>query len=137
VGTINGNYTHLNKKSLGKIAWPLAKEALEKKWREYVLKMEERIGEGLATDGITNCWKTVEEGNGAILLVEKEYKQTGFICEDPYRLYLKTPLRKHDILPDAVDELIERTLKKNGRVFFLEKGALSRHKKVALIKRYR
>ena len=137
VGVVNGNYTHLNKNSLGKIAWPLAKEGFDKKWNEYVLKMEEKIGEGYATDGISDCWKTVEEGNGAVLLVEKDYRQPGFICEDPYRLYLKAPKRNHDILPDAVDELIERTIKKNGRVYFFNNDALKNHKRVALIKRYR
>ena len=93
--------------------------------------------EGLAVTGLTNCWRSVEEGNGETLLVESDFYKSGFIAEDPYHLYIKPPKRKHTILKDAVDELIERTLRKRGRVIFLNNGSLKEHQHIALINRYR
>jgi hypothetical protein len=137
IGSIKGNYTHLNKNSLAKLSWVITREYLEKEWVLLSKQMEEKLGVGLAVKGLTNCWRSVEEGNGETLFVESDYSKPGFLAEDPYHLFVKPPRRDHVVLQDAVDELIERTIKKRGRVVFLNNGTLKDHQQIALINRYR
>ena len=137
IGCIKGNYTHLNKNSLAKLSWDIAKEYLENEWSLLSMQMEEKLGAGLAVSGLSNCWRSVEEGNGETLIVENDFSKPGFLAENPYHLFIKPPKRSHVVLPDAVDELIERTLRKRGQVVFLNNGALKDHQHIALINRYR
>ena len=42
----------------------------------------------------------------------------------------------HNVLSDAVDDVIELILKKNGEVIFVENGKLKSFERIALINRY-
>jgi hypothetical protein len=110
---------------------------LENEWRELIREFEEKIGNGLGVNGIQNTWSAAMEGKGLKLLVEKDFRVPGFLTDNMYHLYTKPPKKKHKIIPDAVDGLIETVLNKNGRVFFVDNGALAAYQKVALITRYR
>ena len=48
---------------------------------------------------------------------------------------LTTPLHQ-DVIPDAVDEVIETVLNKGGEVVFTENGQLDTYQRIALVLRY-
>jgi hypothetical protein len=69
-------------------------------------------------------------------VVEKDYRIPGFLADNDYHLYLRPPQKTHKILPDAVDDIIETVLNKNGHVFFVDNGILENYHRIALIPRY-
>ena len=74
---------------------------------------------------------------GLKLLLEKDYHVQGFLEKQySYQLYLQPPKEPHIILKDAISELIERMLDKNGKIIFVENGMLRKHQSIALITRY-
>jgi hypothetical protein len=76
-------------------------------------------------------------GKGNVLVVEKDLSIPGFTAEDdPYHLRLQPPTGQHRILTDAVDDLIELVLEKNGEVRFVGNGMLARFNGIAMINRY-
>ena len=56
--------------------------------------------------------------------------------KDAYCLYLRPPQKPHKVLADAVDDVIEMVLEKNGQIFFVDNGMLKDYQRVALITRY-
>ena len=61
----------------------------------------------------------------------------GFLLrDDEYNLHLKPPTKQHEILPDAVNHLIEEVLNKNGSVVLVENNSLNDHQHLALLTRY-
>jgi hypothetical protein len=112
-------------------------EMLRKQEHKRTLEvLKESIGTGQARVGLQACWRAAQEGNCRILLLEKNYTQSGFLTQDPFYLFLTPPLTSHQILTDAVDELIELVLKKNGSVLLTESGMLKHENKIGLITRY-
>lgn len=128
--------SHLSKYELLQICKDCM-ETLRKKEQKRTLKvLKESVGIGHARVGLQACWRAVQESNCRILLVEKNYAQLGFLTQDPLYLFLSPPRTTHQILTDAVDELIELVLKKKGSVLLVEPGMLTHENKIGLITRY-
>ena len=84
-----------------------------------VKEFEEKIGEGLGLSGIQDTWTAAREGKAFKLLVEKDYRQPGFIlAENEYHLYLHPPKKTYKVLADAVDDIIETVLEKKRLCLF-------------------
>ncbi|MGZ8558610.1 MAG: baeRF3 domain-containing protein [Chitinophagaceae bacterium] len=136
VDKIKGSHNYDNEKKLADIAWPAMRTNLENEWKKLVKEFEEKIGEGLGVTGIQDIWSAVKEGKAFKLLVEKDYKMPGFLTNNEYHLYVKPPKKRHKVIPDAVDDIIEMVMEKNGHVFFVDNGFLKDYNRMALIKRY-
>ncbi len=137
IGEIPGNYFYSGVTELGELSWEVLKPFLDQARQKLVREFEEKIGQGLGVTGMTEIWRAAEEGRGLDLLVEKDFSQPGFIANsNPGHLYLSPPKESHRILADAVDDLIECVLEKNGRVTFLENDSFTDYKGIALITRY-
>ena len=136
IGSQEGSYGRQNLKQLADIAWPLMLTYREKEQQKLIKEFEEKIGERHGISSIEDVWSAAKEGKGFKLLVEKDYRCPGFITENEYQLYLRPPDKPHKILADAVDDLIETVLEKNGRVIFVGNGALKDYSQIALITRY-
>ena len=96
-----------------------------------------KIGEHLGISGIQEVWQAAKEGRAFKLLVEKDFRKPGFVAKDAYKLFfLRPPQNSHKILADAVDDIIEMVLEKNGQVFFTDNDALKDYQRIALITRY-
>ena len=132
----SGNYDYSNHKQLGDIAWPLMLSHLQDQKRQLVKEFQEKIGQGLGITGIQDIWSAVQEGKALKLLVEKDYKSPGFLTENVYHLYVRPPKKRHKVLPDAVDDIIENVMEKNGHVFFVDNGMLKDYNRMVLITRY-
>lgn len=133
---LSGNYLYFNAARLADIVWPAMYSHLKYEIELLVEELKEKIGMQLAVSGIQDVWQAAKEGKGFKLLVEKDFRKPGFTDEQGYRLYLRPPVKKHKILTDAVEDIIETVLKKNGRIFFTDNNALKDYQQIALIKRY-
>ena len=133
---ITGSYNYSNEKQLADIAWPAIYHYFKKERTKLVKEFAEKIGEGHGVTGIQDIWNATQEGRAFKLLVEKDYRCPGFLTENEYHLHLQPPVGPHKILPDAVDDLIEVVLEKNGHVFFVDNDMLKDYNRIALITRY-
>jgi hypothetical protein len=137
IGEIPGNYFHTGVKELGDLSWELLRPYLDQATQKRVGEFKEKIGQGLAVTGMPEIWKAAGEGRGLELLVEKDFSQPGFLINtDPGHLHLSPPKEPHRILADAVDDLMECVLEKNGQVTFLENDSFRDYQRIALITRY-
>lgn len=134
---IPGNYITYNPHELGALTWKAMKLHLDNKKEKLINDLREKKGERPAVTGIQNIWKAVMDGRGFKLLVEKDYHRTGYTeINNDYDLWLHPPKEQHNVLSDAVNDLIELMLKKNGEVIFFETDALREYNGMALITRY-
>ena len=134
---INGNYESYSIAELSAIAWPAMEAFVAEKMIDEISELKENIGEGMAEEGILFVWNAVADGRGLTLFVEKDYQIQGYLEKQySYQLYLQPPKEPHIILKDAVSELINRMLEKNGKIIFVENGMLVKYQHIALITRY-
>jgi hypothetical protein len=137
MGKIQGNYDHQSLSELHRLVDEPISNFRRKCWTDAVESFRERIGEGLGVTGIQDIWTVVQEGRGRTLLVEKDFKIPGFVeHHNGHFLELRPPVESHDILPDAVDELIEKVLTTGGDILFTDNDALAEYHGMALITRY-
>jgi hypothetical protein len=137
IGEIPGNYSYTGLTELAELSWEVLRPFLDQVKQQLVREFEEKIGQGLGVTGMTEIWRAAEEGRGLELLVEKDFSQPGFLTNnDATHLHLRPPKEPHRILADAVDDLIESVLEKNGRVTMLENDLLKDYQRIALITRY-
>ena len=137
ITVINGNYNSYSIAEISTIAWPAIEAFVAEKMIDEISEFKENIGEGMAEEGIMSVWDAVGEGRGLTLLLEKDYSIQGFLEKQySYGLYLKPPKLPYIVLKDAVSELINRMLEKNGKIIFVENGMLRNHQHIALITRY-
>lgn len=137
VTVLNGNYSHYHETEFSNMVWPSMQAFIHEQMIDSISDYNEKVGEGLAEKGILNVWEAVSNGRGDTLLVEKNYQVKGFLINHNFwQLYLSPPARKHTVLEDAVNNLLEMLLEKNGRAVFTEDGMLDGRQHIALITRY-
>ena len=137
ISVLNGNYNRFDETDFARMAWPSIEAFIYKQMIDVVGEYNEKIGEGLSEEGIVPVWDAVSSGRGDTLLVEKNYRVKGYLANhDTWQLFLQAPKRKHTVVEDAVDNLIEMVLEKKGKVVFAEDGMLNEHQHIALITRY-
>jgi hypothetical protein len=71
-----------------------------------------------------------------LLLVEEDYHFPGRTDETDQHLFAAEDPTAPDVMPDAVDEIIETVLAKQGKVVFVENGQLEQHQRIAMVLRY-
>ncbi len=137
IGSIKGNYAVDALHLLSEIAWRKVNEHILKSHDAIIKKLDEDIGNKMAIDGVRDVWATAKLGKGLTLLVEKDYHAVGYV--DPsneVKLYLNPPLMKHQVITDAVEEIISTVIEKKGDVVVVENGMLEEHERIALLLRY-
>ena len=136
IGKITGSYNYSNPTQLADIAWPVMHSHQDNERVQLIKEFTEKIGEHLGISGIQEVWEATKEDKAFKLLVEKDFRSPGFVDKDAYRLYLRPPPTPHKVLADAVDDIIEMVLEKDGHVFFTDNGMLKDYQRIALITRY-
>ena len=136
IGEITGSYNYSHPTELANIVWPVMQSHLDNETGKLIKDFIEKIGEHRGISGIQEVWQAAQEGKVLKLLVEKDFRKPGFVAKDVYRLFLRPPQNSHKILADAVDDIIEMVLEKNGQVFFTDNDALKDYQQIASITRY-
>lgn len=135
IGKAAGNF-HGDLGKLSARAAGIMRRYEEKEQRKLLASARELVGNGLLTSGIREVWKDAKTGKGRILLVEKDFMKPAFTGKDEFRLLLRPPQGKHQVITDAVDDVIETVMEKNGEVVFVDNGQLRDFDSIALINRY-
>lgn len=136
IKTFSGNYHQIDQQVVVNKAWNAMLDHIRQKRQDQIRDFNEKIGEHHGISGIQEVWKAAQEGRALDLLVEKDFRCPGFLDKDAYHLHLKPPVAPHQILADAVGELIETVMNKNGRIYFTDNDSLTDFQRVALITRY-
>jgi hypothetical protein len=137
ISVLNGNYNRFDETEFAGMAWPSIEAYIDEQMIDAISEYNEKIGEGLSEEGFIPVWDAVLSGRGNTLLVERNYQVKAYLANNnSWQLFLQAPRRKHKVLEDAVNNLIEMVLDKNGKVVFTEDGMLNDHKHIALITRY-
>lgn len=136
INKIEGSYNYSGVTQIAEMVWPVMQSHLQNEVELLVKEFEEKIGEHLGISSVQEVWRASKEGRGLKLLVEKDFCCPGFVEKETNHLYLKQPQKPYSTIADAVDEIIEMVLEKNGQVFFTENGRLKDYDQIALIARY-
>ena len=136
VATVTGNHDQTPPHELGKLVWPALADALSVKRGRALDALDAAIGAQRFASGLGEAWRRAQEGRGALLLVEQDYHQAAHLDEAAGQLHLVDADDPSVNMADAVDDLIELVLAKQGDVVFVDDGALEGHQRVALTLRY-
>lgn len=136
IAEIKGNYDHLTAHDLGKLVWPVVKEALAERRAKVFDQLNDAIGARKFASTIGEAWRYAHQGRGAILLLEEGYHQPARLSDDGMNILLSDSPEDFDVMDDAADVVVEEVLQKGGRVVFVPDGSLAEHGRVALILRY-
>jgi hypothetical protein len=133
VGMIEGNYAATSPHDLGKIVWPIVKKAMAGTSEQAMhdLKTAERSRN--VAFGIDTVGHLAGSGAGGTLFVEEDYHMKGGIRKTDHSLIRPEDLDIQEPIDDAVDAIINKVLEQGGNVVFLESGALTELKKIAII----
>jgi hypothetical protein len=115
------------------------REALHNYLKLQELELLERLketGRQFISAGIRDVWYDAHQGKGSLLLVEHDLEQPAFIGENKFDLQLQPGKGEQKSLTDAVDDVVEAVLEKNGTVVFVENGSLKEYNGIVLENRY-
>jgi len=136
VGTVIGNYDQTLPHDLAALVWPTMQEYLARQQQQALDALAAAVDGQRHASGIEEVWRLAIEGRGEMLLVESGF--TYAAREDATGMALRPA--KNPMLPgvidDAVDEIVETVIAKGGAVVFVPDGALSAHRRIALILHY-
>ena len=137
IDTVEGGYTGTSPHDLGKIAWPVVKEAIaganENALRdlESAAKLKKVIS---GIDAVGQLMETQTE-TGPTLYVEEDYHVKGSISKFNHSVIISKHVNLLEVIDDVVDIIIEKVLKMGGAVIFLNSGSLMKLERIALILR--
>jgi hypothetical protein len=135
-GHIKGNYDHLSASQLAELVWPVVREYFYEIEKKRIQDFRETFGTRRGICGLLPAWKAAAEGRAHQLLVEKDFHHPGFKTLADGLLHVNVPPVPHTLLPDAVDDLMELVLKKNGEIHFVDNNTLEEFDRIALVTRY-
>jgi hypothetical protein len=136
LSTLKGSHDKTSPSELASLVWPLAKVALREKRQEIFSKLDKAVGEGKVASTISEVWKSAQDGRGYLLLVEEDFHYPARVDETGRHISPAEDATAPGVIDDAVDDVIETVLSKQGQVVFVENGQLEDHQRIELILRY-
>lgn len=133
LGRIEGDYSATSPRDLGKIVWPVVREAISGQLDSAMRQLENASREGRIVCGLTAVSRSDLIGEGATLLVEEDYHKRGSLRETPESLEISSDVDVMGEIDDAVDLVIERVLASGGNVIFTPGGSLDECERIVLI----
>ncbi len=136
LAVLQGSHDKTSPSELAKLVWPLAKESLAKQRQKVFEELDKAVGEKKVASAISEVWLSASEGRGSLLLVEEDFHFPARLDETGRHITPAKDATAPGVIDDAVDDIIETVLIKQGRVVFVENGQLETHQRIALILRY-
>jgi hypothetical protein len=134
--TLAGSHDGTSPHELGKLVWPLVEASLREERQQVFAELDRAMGERKVAATIGEVWQLAHEGRGRLLLVEEDFHYPARVDATGKKLSPAADVTAPDVIDDAVDEVIEAVLLKQGQVVFVEPGQLAAHQRIALILRY-
>jgi hypothetical protein len=136
LATLQGSHDKTSSSELAKLVWPLVKVALAEQRQKVFSELDKAVGENIVASTISEVWRLASDGRGSLLLVEEDFHFPARVDETGRHLTPADDPAAPGVIDDAVDDIIETVLSKQGRVVFVENGQLETHQRIALILRY-
>ncbi|MFQ3567550.1 MAG: hypothetical protein SNJ59_11185 [Aggregatilineales bacterium] len=136
IAKVEGSHDKTSAHELGQLVWPLAKDKIAEQRNKVLDELGAAVGARRFASTIGEVWRMAREGRGDTLIVEEGYFCPVRVDESGMHITIAEDATAPDVIDDAVDEVIEAVLAKDGRVVFVEPGALANHQQIALILRY-
>jgi len=132
--TIHGSYNDIPDHELTDLLKPYIKNWKQSKETALLQQLEDAQSLSLVDFGIHMVWKTANEKNARLLVVEKTYQYPAeYVTPAVIR---QNPASSENTLfvKDAVDDVIEKVISDGGDVRFVDAGVLSKYLHIALIR---
>lgn len=136
IGTLTGSHDKTSPYELHKLVAPILDKTIKDKRREAMEQLDKAVGAKKSASTISDVWLPAHEGRAELLLVEEGFHYPARLHADDKTLLPADDPSAPGVIDDAVDEIIEEVLNKQGKVVFVETGKLSEHGRIALILRY-
>jgi hypothetical protein len=133
IGAVQGDYAATSPHDLGKIVWPIVKNAMAGTNKHAMNDLATADRSQNVAFGIETVGYLADSGVGGTLFVEEDYRLKGGIRETDHSLIKAEDLDIREPIDDAVDAIVDRVLDKGGNVVFLDSGSLTKHRRIALI----
>jgi len=133
IGGVEGDYTNTSAHDLGKIVWPIVKDAMAGTNEKAMKCLENAENSRNVAAGIEAVGRMAGTSPGNILFVEENYHIKGGIRSTDNSFITPEEMDIREVSDDAVDAIIERVLGKDGKVIFLGSGSLTKLQRIALI----
>lgn len=134
-GRVTGSHDKTSPYELGVLVQPLVDQHRDEKRLEALKQLERAVSERKFVSTIGEVWRLANEGRGDLLLVEEDFHYPGRLDENGTLIPADDPSAP-GVMDDAVDEIIETVLNKQGRVVFVENGKLEKHGRIAMVLRF-
>lgn len=135
IGTIAGSHDKTPVHELHNLTLPLIEKHHDGRRKEALEQLERAVGERKFVSAIGEVWRMAQEGRGDLLLVEEDFHYPGKLDENGGLVRAEDPSAP-EVMEDAVDDIIETVLNKQGRVVFVENGKLDDHRQIAMTLRF-
>lgn len=135
IGTVAGNHDKTSPHELGELVQPLVDQHRDARRREALDQLGRAVGERKFVSTVGEVWRMSREGRGDLLLVEEDFHYPGRLDESGVLIRAEDP-NAPNAMEDAVDDIIETVLNKQGRVIFVENGKLGEHQHIAMTLRF-
>lgn len=135
VGRVEGDYHATSMNDLGKIVWPVVREAISGLLEETLHDLETAIKDNRTVSGLASVSQSVLAGTKATLVVEDDYHMRGSIQRTPQSLEISREVNVMEEIDDAVDAIIEKVLESGGHVVFTPSGSLDKFGRIVLLQR--
>jgi hypothetical protein len=122
--------------SLIQTAWNECQLSRKTEIEKLITELDE-LGLNYKAIGIQDVWAAAANGNGLLLLVERDYQRTAYIPEGSREIRLHPPKGRYETIVDAVDDVIEKVLRGGGKVVFSESNQLRKFDQVGLMLRHK
>jgi len=135
--TLTGSHARTSAHQLGKLVWPLVEANLAARREQVFAELDKAVSEQKVASTVGEVWRLASEGRGRLLVVEQDFHWPARVDETGRSLIpAEGDVSAPDVIDDAVDEIIEMVLSKQGQVVFVDNGQLATHQRIALILRY-
>lgn len=135
IGRVDGDFATTSPRDVGKIVWPVVKEAMSGLENEAMQELETAKRAEKVASGLKAVGQWAEVGVGSTLLVEEDYHVPGSIRRIDHTTVISADVDVREAIDNVVDAVIEMVLEASGNVFFLRPGSLNKHQRIALILR--
>jgi len=135
-GAVTGSHDKTSAPELAKLVWPVMQAHLAQERKRAMQLLTAALGTDKHATGMGEVWQMAQAGRGELLLVEEDFHYPARLDASGLDLRPADDPNAPQALDDAVDNVIETVLLKNGRVVFVDSGALEAHQHIALILRY-
>jgi Glu-tRNA(Gln) amidotransferase subunit E-like FAD-binding protein len=133
IGCVDGDHSDTPARELGKIVWPVVKEAMSGVVGRAMQDLEACAGAGRVVSGLEPVARVLNREVGGTLLVEDDYRVRGRVGGADESPVISADLDVMEAMDDAVDTVIEKVLESGGNVVFSPPGSLRDWGRIVLL----